>query len=244
MRGLFGRADRKSNAGPPNLKSAHSKHFTSELLLHTEALVHLLSAAAVIHFDVCKSLVRHSLGISQNRLTEYRFPENTPSFLVLGLHWRRGMRPLPQMRERQRIRINGTPTRLKVMLSAVLLATSVWTLGCGGGGAGSVAPRPQSAGGTAATNTAVYAAPATAPQPNSAVVTVTPQADPAKQTQAVITIQAGSSISVSPPNAALAANHRVTLTAALGGISGGSIATSLSSSTLAPLTRICKYLRL
>src|SRR5579859_4465625 len=46
----------------------------------------------------------------------------------------------------------------------------------------------QSAGGAIA-DTANYTAPAAPPQPNTIIITVTPQADPSKKTQATITIQ-------------------------------------------------------
>jgi hypothetical protein len=68
----------------------------------------------------------------------------------------------------------------------------------------------------------VYTAPVTPPQPDGVVVTVTPQADPSKQVQASITIQAGNSIGITPSSATLAANHHITLNAAQSGSSGTS----------------------
>jgi hypothetical protein len=81
----------------------------------------------------------------------------------------------------------------------------------------------QSAGGAPIANTAVYTAPVTPPEPDSILITVTPLADPAKQVQANITIQSGASIILSPATATLTINNRVTLTAAQGGSSSGSL---------------------
>jgi len=101
-----------------------------------------------------------------------------------------------------------------------------WSLsgnGCSGSACGSLSvTTTQSAGGVPLANTAVYTAPVTPPQPDTVLVTVTPQADPSKLAQANITIQAGTSIGITPPAATLAANHRVTLSAVQGGSSGSS----------------------
>ncbi len=101
-----------------------------------------------------------------------------------------------------------------------------WSLsgnGCLGSACGSLSvTTTQSAGGVPLANTAVYTAPVTPPQPDTVLVTVTPQADPSKLAQANITIQAGTSIGITPPAATLAANHRVTLTAVQGGSSSSS----------------------
>jgi hypothetical protein len=86
----------------------------------------------------------------------------------------------------------------------------------------------QSAGGGAIADTANYTAPPTPPQPNTIVITVTPQADPSKKTQATITIQSGASLSLLPATATLAANHRVTLTVTENGISGSSLVWSVN----------------
>ena len=80
----------------------------------------------------------------------------------------------------------------------------------------------QAAGVTPIADTATYTAPLTAPQPDTILITVTPQADPSKAVQANITVLQGTRIGITPPTATLAANHRVTLTVAQGGSSGGS----------------------
>ncbi|MGB7435207.1 MAG: hypothetical protein WBR26_09300 [Candidatus Acidiferrum sp.] len=80
----------------------------------------------------------------------------------------------------------------------------------------------ESAGGTPLDNTAVYTAPMSPPQPDTILVTVTPQADPSKQVQANITIQAGASILISPAAATVVANGRITLTASQSGNSSAS----------------------
>jgi hypothetical protein len=91
----------------------------------------------------------------------------------------------------------------------------------------------QGSGGSGTADTATYTAPTTPPNPGSVTVTVTPQADPARKAQATMAVQAGVNVSLSPPTATLAANHRVTLTAqvfgttntgvnwSVGGVSGG-----------------------
>jgi len=78
----------------------------------------------------------------------------------------------------------------------------------------------QSAGAATIADTAIYTAPLSPPQPNSVLITVTPQADPAKRVQANITILTTGSIGIQPASATLAANHRVKLTASPGGSSG------------------------
>jgi len=107
-----------------------------------------------------------------------------------------------------------------------------WSLtgsGCTGSACGILTvTTTQSAGGTPISNTAVYTAPITPPQPNTVLISVTPLADPSKQVQANITIQSGASISISPPSATVAANNRVTLTAAQGGSSSGSLSWSVN----------------
>jgi len=107
-----------------------------------------------------------------------------------------------------------------------------WSLsgsGCSGSACGVLTViTTQSAGGGAIADTANYTAPAAPPQPNTIVITVTPQADPSKQTQATITIQAGPSLSLLPSAAPLAANHRVTLTVTENGPTGASLAWSVN----------------
>ena len=103
-----------------------------------------------------------------------------------------------------------------------------WSLsgsGCSGNACGILTViTTQAAGSNPIADTANYTAPTTPPEPNVVTITVTPQADPTKQAQASITIQAGPSLSVSPPTYTLGANHRVTLTATENGTSGESLA--------------------
>jgi hypothetical protein len=108
-----------------------------------------------------------------------------------------------------------------------------WSLsgsGCTGSACGVLTvTTTQSVGGTPLQNTAVYTAPATAPQPDSVLVTVTPLADPSKQVQANISIQGGASIGISPASATVAAGGRFTLTASQGGTSTGGFNWSVNS---------------
>jgi hypothetical protein len=143
----------------------------------------------------------------------------------------------------------SAPASLQPGVTAALVATMTavpgsnpsstlsWSLsgtGCSGSACGVLTvTTTQSAGGTAVANTANYTAPVTAPQPDTVIVTVTPQADPTKKQQANITIAQGASVSISPATATLAGNNRITLTASLngatsnvlnwsvGGVSGG-----------------------
>jgi hypothetical protein len=112
---------------------------------------------------------------------------------------------------------------------SAVLSWSLSGTGCSGSACGILSViTTQSAGGGAVADTANCTAPATAPQPNSVVITVTPQADPSKQAQSTITIQSGPSLGLSPSTATLAANHRVTLTATENGTIGASLAWSVS----------------
>jgi hypothetical protein len=102
------------------------------------------------------------------------------------------------------------------------LSWSVSGNGCVGSACGLLTVvTTQALGGTPLENTAVYTAPATAPQPDSVVITVTPLADPSKQVQASITIEGTAGIAVTPAAATVAVNGRITLTAAQGGTSTG-----------------------
>lgn len=107
-----------------------------------------------------------------------------------------------------------------------------WSLsgtGCSGNGCGILTViTTQAAGGGAITNTANYTAPNTPPQPNVVVITVTPQADAAKQTQTTIAIQSGPSLTLAPATYTLAATHRVTLSVTENGTSGESLAWSVN----------------
>jgi hypothetical protein len=107
-----------------------------------------------------------------------------------------------------------------------------WSLsgsGCSGSACGILSViTTQSAGGGAIADTANYTAPATPPQPSTIIITVTPQADPSKQTQVTITIQGGPSLSLLPTTTTLAANHRVTLTVTENGVTSSSLAWSVN----------------
>jgi len=133
----------------------------------------------------------------------------------------------------------SAPSNIQVGASSQLTATFTpvpgsnpnpslnWTLqgtGCTGSACGILTvTTTQSAGNVPVATTALYTAPSTPPQPNSVLISVTPQADPTKRVQANITIQGGSSISISPPSATLAASHRITFAASLGGSASGGL---------------------
>ncbi len=114
--------------------------------------------------------------------------------------------------------------------------TVTWSLqgaGCTGSGCGTITTTTtQSAG--AGTNSmadaATYNAPAQVPNPNTVILTVTPQADPSKRAQATIAIQPGAGVTVFPATATLAANHRVTLTAQVNGTSNTGVSWSVNGS--------------
>ena len=130
----------------------------------------------------------------------------------------------------------GTSSSLVAVLTpasgsnpSTVLSWAVNGSGCAGSACGVLTvTTTQAVGGVPIANTAVYTAPATPPQPSSVLITVTPQADPGKRVQANITIQRGASISISPPTATVAANHRITLSAALGGSTGESLSWSVN----------------
>jgi len=96
-----------------------------------------------------------------------------------------------------------------------------WTLsgpGCSGASCGTISgTTTQTQSGNVTTASALYTAPATAPNPNSVTITATPQADPSKKAQATLSILPGTNVSLSPPAATLAASHRITLTAQVNG---------------------------
>src|SRR5712672_702378 len=102
-------------------------------------------------------------------------------------------------------------------------AALAWALsgpGCSGSSCGTLTVvTTQTAGGSSASNSATYTAPAALPSPNTVTITATPQADPPKKAQANLAIQPGVNVSVTPPTVTLAANHRVTLSAQLFGTS-------------------------
>jgi hypothetical protein len=102
-----------------------------------------------------------------------------------------------------------------------VLAWSLSGSGCNGATCGVLTVvTQQSVGGGATASSATYNAPAAAPSPNGITIAVMPQADPSKKAQATLAIQQGGSVSLSPPTATLAGNHRVTLTAQVSGASG------------------------
>lgn len=92
-----------------------------------------------------------------------------------------------------------------------------WTLsgpGCSGIACGTLTVvTTQGVGGTVIQGTATYTAPSSAPNPDTVIVTVTPQADPSKKAQATMAVQPGVSVNLSPTTGTVAVNQRVTLTA-------------------------------
>ena len=123
-----------------------------------------------------------------------------------------------------------------------VLSWSLSGTGCNGNACGILTViTTQAAGSNAISNTANYTAPNTPPQPNVVTITVTPQADATKQTQASITIQSGPSLSISPSTYTLAASHRVKLTVTENGTSGESLAWSVNgvSGGNATLGQVC-----
>jgi hypothetical protein len=98
------------------------------------------------------------------------------------------------------------------------LSWSVSGPGCTGVGCGVLSVvTTQSSGGNPPASSATYTAPAVVPSPNTVTVTVMPLADPSKKAQAILAVQSGVGMSVSPGSATVAASHRVTLTAAVSG---------------------------
>ncbi|HUI73360.1 MAG TPA: hypothetical protein VLX32_00360 [Candidatus Acidoferrum sp.] len=105
--------------------------------------------------------------------------------------------------------------------------TVSWSLsgaGCNGNTCGVLTTTTQASGSGAIPDTATYTAPATVPNPNTVTVTITPQADPPKEVQATLAIQSGPGVSLTPVTATLAANHRITLTTQVSGLSDTGIA--------------------
>jgi len=106
-----------------------------------------------------------------------------------------------------------------------------WSLagaGCSGSACGTLTVATTQSTGNATTSTVMYTAPTTAPSPNAITVTVTPQADASKKAQAMLTIQQGVTVSISPNTATLAANRRVTLTAKVNGSSNTGVSWSVN----------------
>src|SRR6266850_10728 len=127
----------------------------------------------------------------------------------------------------------GTYTAPQILPSLAIVATLTaipgsnpnnvlaWSLsgpGCSGASCGTISgTTTQTQSGNVTTASALYTAPATAPNPNSVTITATPQADPSKKAQATLSILPGTNVSLSPPAATLAASHRITLTAQVNG---------------------------
>jgi hypothetical protein len=110
-----------------------------------------------------------------------------------------------------------------------------WTLsgaGCSGAACGGLAVvATQPLGGGAMSTSATYTAPVTPPNPNTITITVTPQADPSKKAQAVVTIQPGVGVTLSPGTATLAGNHRLTLTAQVFGSTNAAVTWTVNGLT-------------
>lgn len=107
----------------------------------------------------------------------------------------------------------------------------VWSLsgsGCSGPSCGLLSTTTQAGGSGASPDAATFTAPSIAPNPNTVTVTVTPQADPSKKTQAVLAISSLGSINLSPSNATLAINHRLTLAAQLSSATSTTISWSVN----------------
>ncbi len=128
----------------------------------------------------------------------------------------------------QSVPVSGVATFIATMTPvpgsnpSMALAWNLSSSGCSGAACGTLAVVTiQSAGGNVTAVSASYTAPSTAPSPNSILVTVTPQADPTKAAQQSFAILGGGSggvsVAVSPGTATRAINHRVTLTATVGG---------------------------
>ena len=112
---------------------------------------------------------------------------------------------------------------------STILAWSLSGPGCSSASCGTLnVVMTQAGGGTVASVTATYTAPNTPPNPNSVIVTVTPQADVSKKAQATMAIEAGVGVSLSPVTATLAAIHRVTLTAQVVGTTNPAVNWSVS----------------
>jgi len=110
-----------------------------------------------------------------------------------------------------------------------------WSLsgtGCNGAACGVLTVvTTQNAGGHAIADTANYTAPVNPPQPNTVIVTVTPQADSSKKAEASIMIPIGAGLSLNPVTDTLAANHRVTFSVTETGTSGESLSWSVNGVT-------------
>ena len=113
--------------------------------------------------------------------------------------------------------------------------TLSWTLsgpGCSGASCGVLTViATQALGGGAMSTSATYSAPVTPPSPNTVTITVTPQADPAKKAQAIVTIQPGVGVTLAPGAATLTSNHRITLTAQVFGTTNSAVTWTVNAIT-------------
>ena len=111
--------------------------------------------------------------------------------------------------------------------------TLSWTLsgaGCSGANCGLLTVvTTQALGGGAMSTSATYTAPVTPPNPSTVTITVTPQADPTKKAQAVVTIQPGVGVTLTPGTATVSGNHRVTLTAQVFGTTNGAVSWTVNN---------------
>jgi hypothetical protein len=125
--------------------------------------------------------------------------------------------------------IVATMTPLPGSNPSAVLAWSLSGPGCSSTACGTLTVvTTQGAGGNVVADTATYTAPSTPPNPASVTVTITPQADPTKKTQATMAVQTGVNVSLSPSTGTLAANHRVTLTAQIFGTTNTGVNWSVS----------------
>ena len=112
---------------------------------------------------------------------------------------------------------------------STLVSWSLSGAGCSGASCGVLnAIAPQSGSGSTAASTASYTAPAVVPNPNAVIVTVTPQADPSKATQAMLAILQGVGVNLTPASATLAGYHRVTLSAQVQGTTNTAVKWSVN----------------
>lgn len=134
----------------------------------------------------------------------------------------------------------SAPPSLAAGSSATLIATltpvsgshpspaMTWSLkgaGCSGTTCGALTTTTQASGSGAIPDAATYTAPMTVPNPDTVTVTVVPQADPTKSAQAIVTILPGTGqgLTLTPPVATLAVNHRITLNAQVFGVANTSV---------------------
>jgi hypothetical protein len=113
---------------------------------------------------------------------------------------------------------------------STVLSWSLSGSGCSANSCGTLtATTTEGSGGSVTQATATYTAPNTAPSPDTVTVTATPQADPAKKAQAIVAVQPGVNVSLTPSTYTLAINHRVTLTAQVFGTANTGVNWSVNS---------------